>query len=79
MGDAVLPVIADEDLVRHVVEVHCSRFGCGHLHVLDDADPWSKAVVRPVDWVGVHESDHRLQFTDGTSPFGHVHIQRVAA
>lgn len=74
-----MPCIADVDVAQHVAEFHCARFGCGHMHVLDDAVPWPGIGMRSVDWIGLHDSDHALRYADGTSPFGHVHVARVAA
>lgn len=79
MGDAVLPVLADDEVGRHVLELHCSRFGCGHVHVLADDVPWPGVGMKSVDWAALHAADHALELVDGTSPFGHVHVARAAA
>lgn len=78
MGDAVMPVVLAEDLVRHIEEAHCARIGCGprgaHPDTLDPIPHAHGAYTAEL-----HERDHLLQYTDGASPFGHVHHERAVA
>lgn len=86
MADAVLPVLLGEDLVHHLEEAHCARIGCAPRG-FHPATPRGlpAETLTPIphahgDYTAkLHERDHRLQFTDGSSPFGHVHDVRAVA